>query len=99
MVMQESLARLVRRDRRDAELTQKGLAKRAGLSVQALRDIEQGSQHRPRRDTRELLCAALAVPAEEHAALLTVAAQVASQDELVAEVADAAVTAYLQVLL
>jgi transcriptional regulator with XRE-family HTH domain len=80
MVTQESFGRLLWRYRRDAGPTQDALATRAGLSVRALRVIELGSHHKPRRDTLELLRAVLAVPAEEHAALLEAAAQVAPQE-------------------
>jgi predicted ATPase/DNA-binding XRE family transcriptional regulator len=70
----EPLGRLVRRYRRDAELSQEALAERAGLSVRAVRDVESGSKHRPRRDTVDQLIAALGVPEEEQAAFLAVAA-------------------------
>ena len=65
---QEPFGRLVRRYRREAELTQEALAERAGLSVRAIRDIEAGTKHRPRRDTVELLLDALTVPAAQQAA-------------------------------
>jgi tetratricopeptide (TPR) repeat protein/transcriptional regulator with XRE-family HTH domain len=63
----EPFGRLVRRYRRDAELTQEALAERAGLSVRAIRDIEGGSTHRHRQDTVRLLLDALQVPADEQA--------------------------------
>jgi predicted ATPase/class 3 adenylate cyclase len=65
MVTQESFGSLVRRYRREAELTQEALAERAGLSVRAIRDIELGSKRRPRMDTVQLLLAALNVPADQ----------------------------------
>jgi tetratricopeptide (TPR) repeat protein/transcriptional regulator with XRE-family HTH domain len=62
---QEPFGSLIRRYRRDAELTQEALAERAGLSVRVIRRIESGSQQRPRQDTVRLLLEALDVPAEE----------------------------------
>jgi tetratricopeptide (TPR) repeat protein/DNA-binding XRE family transcriptional regulator len=70
---QESFGSLVRRYRRDAELTQEALAERAGLSVRAVRELETGRQHHPRQDTVRLLLAALSVPAEEQSAFLQAA--------------------------
>jgi class 3 adenylate cyclase/transcriptional regulator with XRE-family HTH domain len=67
VVTEESFGSLVRRYRRDAELSQEALAERAGLSIRAIRDIEAGGRHRPRQDTIDLLLAALAVPEEEQA--------------------------------
>lgn len=66
---QERFGSLVRRYRRRAELTQEGLAERAGLSVRAVRDIERGSKHQPRPETIQLLLDALAVPEDERAVL------------------------------
>jgi class 3 adenylate cyclase/tetratricopeptide (TPR) repeat protein len=71
-----SFGSLVRRYRREAELTQEALAERAGLSVRVIRTIESGSQHRPRQDTVQLLQEALAVPADEQAAFWAAASQV-----------------------
>jgi class 3 adenylate cyclase/tetratricopeptide (TPR) repeat protein len=73
MVTDESFGGLVRRYRRDAELTQEALAERAGLSVRAISAIEAGSKHRPRQDTVRLLLDALAVPEEEQGAFLAAA--------------------------
>ncbi len=64
---------LVRRYRLESELTQEALAERAGLSVRAVRDIEAGGKHRPRRDTIDLLVNALDVPATERSAFLDAA--------------------------
>jgi tetratricopeptide (TPR) repeat protein/transcriptional regulator with XRE-family HTH domain len=83
MVTQESFGSLVRRYRREAELTQEALAERAGLSVRAIRTIETESGYRPRQDTVRLLLAALAIPPSEQAGFLTAAAQVAEQGEVV----------------
>jgi serine/threonine protein kinase/class 3 adenylate cyclase/sugar lactone lactonase YvrE len=80
MVTQESFGSLVRRYRREAELTQEALAERAGISVRAVRDIELGSKHRPRPDTVHLLLAALEVPEEERADLLRAASRLPSTD-------------------
>src|SRR5436305_11439773 len=74
MVKQDSFGALVRRCRRDAELTQEALAERAGLSARVIRMIETGSGHRPRQDTVRLLLDALAVPADEQSAFLRAAA-------------------------
>jgi class 3 adenylate cyclase len=43
------------------------LAERAGLSIRAVRDIEAGGNHQPRRDTVDRLLAALDVPVGEQA--------------------------------
>jgi class 3 adenylate cyclase/tetratricopeptide (TPR) repeat protein len=67
MDTQESFGSLVRRYRREAELSQEALAERAGLSIRAVRDIESGSKHRPRPDTVQLLVDALDLPADEQA--------------------------------
>jgi class 3 adenylate cyclase len=69
------LGSLVRRYRREAELTQEALAERAGLSVRVIRRIENGSQHRPRQDTVQLLLEALAVPVDDQAAFWAAASQ------------------------
>jgi tetratricopeptide (TPR) repeat protein/DNA-binding XRE family transcriptional regulator len=65
MATGESFGSLVRRYRRDAELTQEALAERAELSVRVIRTIESGNQHRPRQDTVRLLLEALLVPEGE----------------------------------
>jgi class 3 adenylate cyclase/sugar lactone lactonase YvrE len=67
---------LVRRYRREAELTQEALAERAGLSVRLVRDIEAGSRHRPREDTVRLLADALGLSGEERAGFERVAREV-----------------------
>src|SRR5436309_11183975 len=83
-MIQESIGQLVRRYRRNAELTQEALAERAGISVRAVQGIEAGSKHRPRQDTLHLLMEALAVPTKEQAAFLAAAVRVAEQMETTA---------------
>src|SRR5947209_19999198 len=61
-----SFGSLLLRHRRAAGLTQEELAEQAGLSVRAISDIER-SVRRPRRDTAELLLAALQLSPEERA--------------------------------
>ena len=80
MGSQEPFGRLVRRYRRDAELTQEALAERAGISIRALQAIEAGSKHRPRVDTVQLLLEALRVPAEEQERFRAAAAQPRPED-------------------
>src|SRR5689334_8362339 len=84
---QESFGQLVRRYRRDAELTQEALAERAGISVRAVQGIEAGSKHQPRQDTLQLLMEALAVPEEEQAAFLAAAHDGAAQSAVAAPAA------------
>ena len=62
-----SFAGLLRRARRDAELTQEELAERAGVSARGISDLERGIIRAPRRDTLELLLEALDLPADERA--------------------------------
>jgi len=50
---------MVRRYRRALELTQEELAERAGLSERAVREIEHGTKHLPRKETVRLLADAL----------------------------------------
>jgi predicted ATPase/class 3 adenylate cyclase len=75
IVTSASLGSLMRRYRREAELTQEALAERAGVSVRVIRAIESGSQQRPRQDTVRLLLTALDVPADEQAAFWAAASQ------------------------
>jgi transcriptional regulator with XRE-family HTH domain len=60
-----SFGDMLRRARRDAGLTQEELAERAGLSVRGISDLERGARSVPRRDTVELLGAALGMPDSE----------------------------------
>ena len=55
------LAGFVRRHRESAGLTQSELAARAGMSLGAVRDLEQGRTTRPRRRSLDRLVAALGV--------------------------------------
>ena len=50
-----------------AGLTQEALAERAGVSVRGLQDLERGQSQTPRRDTVELLAAALGLSALDRA--------------------------------
>jgi DNA-binding SARP family transcriptional activator/DNA-binding XRE family transcriptional regulator len=60
---------LVRAYRREAGLTQRELAAKAGLSVAALRDIEQSRRHRPRPSSLAALSDALGLDPERAARL------------------------------
>jgi DNA-binding SARP family transcriptional activator/tetratricopeptide (TPR) repeat protein/transcriptional regulator with XRE-family HTH domain len=64
---------LVRTYRREAGLTQRELAERAGLSVAALRDFEQ-SRRRPRPNSLAALGSALGLDADQAASLARAAA-------------------------
>src|SRR5947209_9156525 len=74
----------LRRYRLAALLTQEQLAERAHLSYRTISDLERGVKHTPRRETVLLLAEALALSAEERAALIT-AVQPAEQPPEVAE--------------
>ena len=63
------LGALVREHRRAAGLTQRQLAQRSGLSVAAVRDLEQGRSRRPRRGSLDALARALGLDARQPAAL------------------------------
>ncbi len=60
---------LVRTYRREAGLTQRELAARAGLSVAALRDFEQFRRHRPRQNSLAALAGALGLDPDQAARL------------------------------
>ncbi len=64
-----SFARLLRRLRRAAGLTQEQLAERAGLSTRAVSDLERGENHAPRRHTLDALADALQLSPEDRAEL------------------------------
>lgn len=68
------LGSLVRTYRREAELTQRELAAKAGLSVAALRDFEQGRRCRPRPNSLAALAYALGLNADQAADLARAAA-------------------------
>jgi DNA-binding SARP family transcriptional activator/DNA-binding XRE family transcriptional regulator len=69
-----SLSDLVRTYRRKAQLTQQELASRAGLSLAALRDLEQGRRSRPRAGSVAALADALELDPQEAADLAFAAA-------------------------
>jgi predicted ATPase/DNA-binding XRE family transcriptional regulator len=60
---------LLRRHRLAAGLTQEGLAERAGVSARTVSDLERGLYRAPHRDTVARLGGALALAADEAAAL------------------------------
>ncbi|MGH2558347.1 MAG: ATP-binding protein [Thermomicrobiales bacterium] len=64
-----SVASLLRHLRLDRGWTQEELAERAGLSARGISDLERGLRRMPRRDTVELLAAALVLSADEQAQL------------------------------
>jgi len=63
------LGTLVRERRRAAGLTQRQLAQRSGLSVAAVRDLEQGRTRRPQRESLDALARALGLGGGQAAAL------------------------------
>jgi DNA-binding SARP family transcriptional activator/DNA-binding XRE family transcriptional regulator len=65
---------MVREYRLDSGLTQRELAAKAGLSVAALRDFEQGRRHRPRRNSLTALANALGLDPDQAASLARTAA-------------------------
>ncbi|MFI7060841.1 ATP-binding protein [Kribbella sp. NPDC050124] len=64
---------LLRRHRREAGLSQEGLAELAGLSVDAIAALERGRRRAPRAHTLRLLADALRLGASDRAALSTAA--------------------------
>jgi predicted ATPase/transcriptional regulator with XRE-family HTH domain len=84
---------LLRRLRVAAGLTQEALAERAGLSARGLSDLERGVRAAPRKDTLDLLVAALALGPTERMALVAVArrgAAAAARPRAVSPASDAA---------
>ncbi|GAB3009984.1 hypothetical protein GCM10017788_79410 [Amycolatopsis acidiphila] len=73
-------ATLVRTYRREAGLTQRELAMRAGLSVAALRDFEQGRRGRPRANSLAALVGALGLDPEQAIDLAKAAAPSRSRE-------------------
>jgi tetratricopeptide (TPR) repeat protein/DNA-binding SARP family transcriptional activator/DNA-binding XRE family transcriptional regulator len=63
------LGAIVREFRRAAGLTQRQLADRSGLSVAAVRDLEQGRRYRPRPGSLDALARALGLDAGQSATL------------------------------
>jgi predicted ATPase/transcriptional regulator with XRE-family HTH domain len=66
----------VRRYRRVLGFTQEELAERAGLSERAVREIERGTRHVPRKETVQLLADALELGGEEREAFQSAARRV-----------------------
>ena len=64
------LAGLLRTQREGAGLTQRELASRAGVSLGALQDLEQGRTTRPRRQSLDRLAAVLRLTADQHEELV-----------------------------
>jgi predicted ATPase/DNA-binding XRE family transcriptional regulator/Tfp pilus assembly protein PilF len=62
-----TFAQLLRQARREAGLTQEELAEQAGISPRAVSSLERGINRAPRRDTLELIFAALDLPPDEQA--------------------------------
>src|SRR5690349_25090514 len=56
---------LLKRYRLAAELTQQELARQAGVSARAISDLERGINQTPRKDTVQLLSAALQLDSAE----------------------------------
>jgi transcriptional regulator with XRE-family HTH domain len=72
---------LLRQLRRQTELTQEGLAERAGLSVRTIRRLETGVSANPQLDTVRLLADALSLEPEARARMLAVADGQAQPDQ------------------
>src|SRR5215213_3417081 len=68
-----SFAGLLRRLRTSAALSQEELAKRAGLSLRGISDLERGVRRAPHLTTVRLLADALALSPEDREALLAAA--------------------------
>jgi transcriptional regulator with XRE-family HTH domain len=67
------LSALVREYRRAAGLTQRQLAQRSGLSIAAVRDLEQGRRYRPRSGSLAALAGALGLDRRQAHALAAAA--------------------------
>ena len=79
-----AFSRLLRQLRRAASLSQEELAERAGLSVRGISDLERGLRHVPRPETVRMLADALALAADDRAALLAAARPAPVEDDVVA---------------
>jgi DNA-binding SARP family transcriptional activator/DNA-binding XRE family transcriptional regulator len=77
------MADVVRAHRHQAGLTQQELATRAGLSLAALRDLEQGRRSRPRPGSLTALAEALRLNASQAAELTSIAAAARRRSALV----------------
>jgi tetratricopeptide (TPR) repeat protein/transcriptional regulator with XRE-family HTH domain len=84
------LAPALRRYRLAAQLTQEQLARRAGMSVRAVRYMESGRVRRPRRESIRLIGAALGLAGPQLDRLESLADVGAGLAELAAEVAEPA---------
>ncbi len=73
MAEQSALGIVLKRYRAAAGLSQEGLAERAGVSTRAISDLERGLHRTPHPDTLNRLAAALALSADQRAALLAAA--------------------------
>jgi class 3 adenylate cyclase/tetratricopeptide (TPR) repeat protein/DNA-binding XRE family transcriptional regulator len=71
----ETFAALLKRFRARAHLTQEELAEAAGLSVRGISALERGVNRGARKDTIDLLAAALDLSAQERAQLIVAARQ------------------------
>src|SRR5688500_3030024 len=65
-----SFAQELRRLRLAAELTQRELAERSGISARAISDLERGINHAPQRETARMLGDALGLAPEERSRFL-----------------------------
>jgi tetratricopeptide (TPR) repeat protein/transcriptional regulator with XRE-family HTH domain len=70
-----SFGNLLQHQRKAAGLTQEELASRAGMSAHGIADLETGRRRSPRKDTIELLAAALHLTEEERSAFQAAARQ------------------------
>lgn len=77
-----TLGALLRRHRAAAGLTQEELARRAGVSVRSVSDVERGVSHWPHPDTIARLADALALGAEARASLTAIARRRPSADAM-----------------
>ena len=72
MDLETSFGRWIRTRRRALDLTQDDLARQVGCSVETIRKIE-ADERRPSRQIAERLANCLKIPAEERAAIITLA--------------------------
>jgi predicted ATPase/DNA-binding XRE family transcriptional regulator len=73
VVTESDFGALLRQYRVAAGLTQEELAERAGVSTRGISDLERGAHGLPRKDTLQLLLAALALAPADRATLVTAA--------------------------
>ncbi|ASW53281.1 BTAD domain-containing putative transcriptional regulator [Plantactinospora sp. KBS50] len=92
-----TVGRLLRTYRLHSGLTQRELAVRAGLSIAALRDLEQGRSTRPRRASVAAIAAALGLDDRAREALHT-SVTAATRDHEPARVADPGAPVEIRVL-